>query len=210
MFSLPLPTKAILFDLGGVLLDLHMEKTFAAFAKLGFAGFEKHFDSYSGSPFIELFEEGNMTPDEFIQTIKTYCTPDTPTDKILDAWNAMLGNVSKEKVTMLQQLQKKYRLFLYSNTNALHVAYLHRYYNHLFGNGVFQQCFSKIYYSHELGIRKPQEAGFLKIMEEQQLKPEEIFYIDDGAMHIATAKKLGLHCLHWKMNNDITSAINIT
>jgi putative hydrolase of the HAD superfamily len=209
MFTIPDNTKAILFDLGGVLMDLHMEKTYSAFAALGFMGFEKHFDSYSGSPFIELFEEGRLTPEAFISKIKENCTENTTNEKIREAWNAMLGEISIQKIELLQVLKKKYLLFLYSNTNALHVAYLHQYYDHLFGTGVFQQCFTKIYYSYEMGIRKPHAAGFLQILAEQKLLPEELFYIDDGAMHIATAKKLGINSLFWKMNRNITTALQL-
>jgi glucose-1-phosphatase len=200
MIQIPNGTKALLLDLGGVLIDLHLQRTFDAFHQLGFLRFEQHFDSYSGSPFIEIFEEGKMSNDDFIATLKKHCKPDTTTDQILTAWNAMLGDVPQEKFRQLQQWSKEYKVFLYSNTNALHVAHLNLYYNLTFGENVFQNCFTKMYYSQELGIRKPHKEGYLKIMEEQQLQPQDIFYIEDGTMHLATAQSLGLQCLLWKQN----------
>lgn len=200
MIVIPEGTKAILFDLGGVLLNLNLQKCFDAFEKLGFQNFNQHFDSYSGSPFIEDFEEGKISTEDFIHTIQKYCAKGTTTHQILDAWNAMLGEVPHEKFEQLMQWKKNYNLLLYSNTNALHVAFLHQYYDNTFGKNVFQQCFSKIYYSQEIGIRKPKKEGYQLIMQEQHLVAHEIFYIEDGKQHVATAKELGINTLHWTPN----------
>jgi glucose-1-phosphatase len=103
MIQIPNGTKALLLDLGGVLIDLHLQRTFDAFHQLGFLNFENHFDSYSGSPFIETFEEGKMSNEDFINILKQHCKPDTSTHQILEAWNAMLGDVPQEKFLQLQQ-----------------------------------------------------------------------------------------------------------
>jgi glucose-1-phosphatase len=199
--EIPENCTSLLFDLGGVLLDIHLQKTNEAFLAIGFQGFEKHFDSYSGSPFIETLEEGKMTNEEFIAIAKTYCNEGTTDEQIIIAWNALIGIFPKEKFELLQQLKKKYKIFLYSNTNAIHVAYLNNYYNTTFGENIIQNCFTKIYYSHILQIRKPNAAGFLQIMKEQNVRPQEIFYIDDGAMHISTAKDLCIQTQLWKQND---------
>ncbi len=209
IYKIPQNITSIIFDLGGVLLDLDLQKTFDAFEVLGFTGFNQHFDSYSGSPFIELFEEGKMTNEAFIATVKTYCHKGTTTEEILTAWNAMLGPLQPQKVELLLQLKKQYKLFLYSNTNALHVAYLHQYYNTTFGNATFRNMFEKIYYSNEFGIRKPNTEGFLKILTEQHLLPENTLFIDDGKMHIAAAKGLGIQTLQWIQNEDISKFLRI-
>jgi glucose-1-phosphatase len=97
-------------------------------------------------------------------------------------------------------MSQEYKVFLYSNTNAIHVAHLNLYYNRTFGENVFQNCFDKMYYSQELGIRKPHKEGYLQIMEEQQLLPNELFYIEDGKQHVATAKEIGISTLQWIPN----------
>ncbi len=203
MITLPTTTKAILFDLGGVLLNLQLHKTFTAFEQLGLYNFSKEFDSYSGSPFIEQFEEGKITSEQFVETIKSRCNPNTTTAQILTAWNAMLGEFPLKKLALLQQLAKQYKLLLYSNTNALHVAHLHLYYNNLFGNNTMQHLFEKMYFSNEVGIRKPNPEGFTFILNEQHLEPNQVFYIDDGSMHIAAAKALGLHTYLTPQNADL-------
>ncbi len=200
MIIIPNGTKAILLDLGGVLLNLYLQKTFDAFEQLGFNDFNKHFDSYSGSKFIEDFEEGKTSEENFINILKENCNVNTTTLQVLNAWNAMLADVPLHKFEQMQEWKKEYKLFLFSNTNALHVAHLHQYYDAQFGKDVFQNQFNKIYYSQELGLRKPHKEGFIKIIEEQKLQPNEIFYIDDGEKHIATANSLGVNCLLWKMN----------
>jgi glucose-1-phosphatase len=200
MINIPSGTKVLLLDLGGVIIDLHMQRTFDAFDALGFKNFNTHFDSYSGSAFIENLEEGKISQDEFVEIVQQQCNQGTTAQQIIDAWNAMLGPVPDDKFNQLCEWQKEYKLIMYSNTNAIHVAHLNNYYNTQFGENIFQQLFDNIYYSHELGIRKPNKEGYLKIMEEQQLQANEMFYIEDGAMHIATAKALGINCLQWKMN----------
>jgi glucose-1-phosphatase len=201
--EIPKNCTTLLFDLGGVLLDIHLQKTNEAFALLGFKGFEKHFDSYSGSPFIESLEEGKLSVEEFIAIAKTYCYEGTTDEQIVSAWNALIGTFPKEKLELLEHLKKKYKIFLYSNTNAIHVDFLHKYYNNTFGENVVQNCFNYIYYSHELEIRKPHKEGFLQILKEQYLLPQEVFYIDDGTMHIATAKELGMQTRLWKQNDGM-------
>jgi putative hydrolase of the HAD superfamily len=200
--EIPKNCNALLFDLGGVLVDLNLQKCYDAYAQLGFLDFQKHFDSYSGSPFMENFEEGKITKETFIETIKENCKSGTTAQEIITAWNAMLGDLPFEKMNQLLEWKKKYSLFLYSNTNALHVAFLNAYYDNRFGKNVFNNVFDKIYYSHEIGIRKPNKNGYLQILEEQQLAPQEIFYIDDGSKHIATAKELGIQCILWKQNES--------
>ncbi len=202
--EIPSNCTTLLFDLGGVLLDINLQKTNEAFHQLGFQEFENHFDSYSGSPFIERLEEGNLSEEDFIETAKKYCNQNTTSQQIIDAWNALIGIVPLSKFELLKTLKKQYKILLYSNTNAIHVAFLNNYYNSTFGENEVQQSFDKIYYSHELKIRKPHKEGFLQILKEQNLLPEEVFYIDDGAMHIATAKSLRIQTLLWKKNAPFT------
>jgi glucose-1-phosphatase len=200
--EIPEGITTLLLDLGGVILDLHLKNTYTAFEKLGFHHFHQHFDSYSGSNFIENFEEGKITAQEFIATIKNYCNPNTSTTQIIASWNAMLGELPVHKFEMLQHVKEEFQIILYSNTNEIHVEYLNQYYNQTFGYQKVQNIFDHIYYSQELGIRKPKSAGFEKIMANHNLKPEEIFYIDDGKQHIATAKLLGINTLLWKQNES--------
>lgn len=207
--NIPSGCTTLLFDLGGVLLNLNLQKTYNAFAALGYTNFSTHFDSYSGAPFIETFEVGVLSNEQFINTCITQCYKGTTTTQVLHAWNEMLGDFMHHKLALLQQLSKYYKILLYSNTNALHVAHLHQYYNHTFGTNTVQNVFTKIYYSNEIGIRKPNAEGFVLIMEEQQLQPQQIFYIDDGAMHIATGKQLGMHTLLWQQNDDIATYFEV-
>jgi putative hydrolase of the HAD superfamily len=202
--NIPGHTKALLLDLGGVLIDLQMHRTYEAFDCLGFKNFDQHFDSYSGSTFIEAYEEGKSSSEEFLSCLLNKCNPGTTTAQVIAAWNALLANVPFEKYAQLNKWNKQYDLYLYSNTNALHVAHLNQYYNQRFGVGKFQGLFKKIYYSHELGIRKPSEAGYLHIMKEQNLLPNELYYIEDGSLHFATAQRLGIPGQLWIMNEPFT------
>ncbi len=202
ILTIPNNTKALLLDLGGVILQLKLQATFTAFEALGCHHFNTYFDSYSGAPFIESYEEGKITNEAFVQEVLTTCYPGTTIEQVHIAWNAMLGTIPQATITYLAQLSTQYKLILYSNTNALHVAYLTQYYNQAFGMCTFQNLFTHIYYSHILGIRKPHASGFVTILEQQQLMPNQVYYIDDGVQHIATATTLGIPNRLW-LQNDI-------
>ncbi len=200
--TIPEGKKAILLDLGGVLLDLKMQNTFDAFAQLGCTDFYQHFDSYMGTAFIEDFEEAKISEAAFIETLKQYCAPTTTHVQVVKAWNAMLGTLPKHKLAQLQIWKTQYQIFLYSNSNTIHAQHFFNEINQTFGINTFQNCFNKMYFSFDLKIRKPKTEGYLHIMEEQHLQPHEIFYIEDGKMHAATAQSLGIETLVWQMNES--------
>ena len=184
--------KNLILDLGGVLYDIRYENIADTFRSYGLQDFEKLYVQAGQAPDIDLFEEGKITPEQFRAFIRTL-TPQSLSDSQIDhAWNAILIDLPEIRVQLLKKFQKKYRVFLFSNTNEINCIEFERFVIEKFGENIFETHFEKSYYSHTLGIKKPKPEAFLKICEEQNMIPAETLFIDDTERHILGAQKAGL------------------
>lgn len=187
--------KNILFDLGGVLLNIDMGKTREAFARLGWKEENWKGITQSGSLIFENLEIGLASPAQFRENIKEIL-PGNPTDKeIDDAWNAMLIDFPAEIIDYLIELKGKYRLYLLSNTNELHVQQFGQIFENAFGYSI-SRLFEKCYYSHEIGFRKPNPKAFWASVNDASINPAETLFVDDLLQNTEAAKKLGMKVLH--------------
>jgi putative hydrolase of the HAD superfamily len=184
--------KNIILDLGGVIYDIRYENIADTFRSYGLQNFEALYTRAEQAPEIDLFEEGKISPKQFRNFIRSL-SPSLLTDSQIDnAWNAILIDLPAVRVHLLEKLKKKYRLFLFSNTNEINCLEFERYVTEKFGENIFETLFEKSYYSHTLGIKKPKPEAFLKICGEQQLIPKETLFIDDIKRHIFGAQLAGL------------------
>jgi haloacid dehalogenase superfamily, subfamily IA, variant 3 with third motif having DD or ED len=179
--------KNIIFDLGGVILNIDYFKTVEAFRDLGIANFDEIFSQYKQMSFSDDFETGKISPHQFYQEIVNLSGVDLDFEEFKQAWNALLLDLPSERIQLLKKLSSKYRLFLYSNTNATHYdAFID-----LVGQD-FDRIFEKTYYSHIFGYRKPNHDGFELILSQNQLIPQETLFVDDSNQHILSANSLGI------------------
>jgi len=184
--------RNIIFDLGGVLLNLDMEKTRKSFHELGMINFEEHFTQAKQSGIFDAFDCGKISENEFRSALKKHL-PEAVNDVEIDfAWNAMLLDLPKERLELLQSLGKKYRLFLLSNTNEIHVAAFSKYLQATFGMSDFSSYFENWYYSCRIGKRKPNADAFEHVLSENNLIASETIFIDDSFQHVEGAKKIGI------------------
>jgi putative hydrolase of the HAD superfamily len=116
-------------------------------------------------------------------------------EAVIDAWNALLLKFPPERIALLEDLKTRYRLFLFSNTNAIHLQKFSEIYRQSFP-GKLEDHFEKAYYSHEMGHRKPDLAGFSKIILENGLDPKQTLFVDDALMNVEGAIKAGLKGLY--------------
>ena len=195
--------KGIIFDFGGVILNINYNKTINAFKKLGIENAEQIYSQKKQSELFNLIETGKISEKEFLlelQKISIYKN----TEKIKKAWNAMLLDLPKERLNLLSQLKSRYKLFLLSNTNHIHIQEIKK----KLGNDMwrnFSNLFDKMYLSHQLNIRKPEKEIFRLILSEQKLNANEVLFIDDSYQHIKTAKKLKLNTYHLKNEEEIVN-----
>lgn len=188
--------KNIIFDLGGVILDIDYQKTITAFQNLGFADFDTHYTQAKQSGVFDDLEVGAISGEEFINSLRSFVSDDVSNQQLVDAWNALLLPWNKSRVEFLSGLRNKYNLFLFSNTNVIHKEHFFNTFQETFGHMDFDGYFTKAYYSHEFGRRKPHKESFLAILEENNLKAEKTLFIDDSIQHIEGAKEAGLQTIH--------------
>ena len=190
----------LLFDFGGVLYDIDYAATERAFLALGIEQFEEKFSKQRQSQLFDLLETGKIKSDEFLERMQSLCPIGTTKVQLLNAWNAMLIGIPDEKRRLIESLQGRYRLFLLSNTNRIHARFFEAQIEKQYGLARFKSLFEKVYYSHEIGQRKPHASVFKWVVEQNGLKAEETLFIDDSPQHLEGAKQAGLQVLQVQTN----------
>ena len=188
--------KNIIFDLGGVLLNLDFKRTYDALKKLGINNPEEIIRLGKGSVILKDQESGAITDEEFIGSLKKLAAVSVEDSDIINAWNRLLVDFPKDRIEWLTGLKKKYRLFLFSNTNGIHLTHFRKIYSDAFNNAVFDDHFEKAYYSHIAGISKPDLKAYELVIRENELLPVETLFIDDSLVNVEAARQAGLQALH--------------
>ena len=188
--------KHIIFDLGGVFLNINFQQTSQAFAKLGVTDFNNMFTQHYSNPLFELLETGKITEHEFYDAFRDATKVDLTNQEIKDAWNALLLDFPPERILWLEQMAKKYNLYLFSNTNQIHYDCFMQQFEQVFNGKNFNDYFIKAYYSQDLGLRKPYPNAFEAILNEQSLNPAETLFIDDTIKNVEAAAGLGMQNIH--------------
>jgi FMN phosphatase YigB (HAD superfamily) len=185
----------IIFDFGDIFINLDKEATPLALKKLGLKEWNSNLDAMNLN-----FEKGKISEMEFILGFQNYI-PNASIHQIREAWNAILLDFPLYRLEFLQMLSQKYRLFLLSNTDSIHIEQ----FQHKAGISFyrdFYQCFEKVYFSYELGMRKPESAIFEFIIKEHNLLPKNTLFVDDNLQNIESAEKLELQVWHLQKGEE--------
>ena len=187
--------KNIVFDLGGVIMNLDVPKTIKAFKNLGIKNIVNDTGHHYQYSFFYDFEIGKISETDFIKSLCNLSDKSPTHQEIITAWNAMILDMPKERIDFLKDLGEKYSLFLLSNTNKIHQKeYLDTFKNSF--DSKFNDLFKKAYYSHEIGVRKPDKAVFKFILEDSNLVAGETLFVDDALSNIEGAQKVGIKTYH--------------
>jgi FMN phosphatase YigB (HAD superfamily) len=193
---------SVIFDLGGVLLNLDIRLTLRAFQEWipdmtpeGFLGQREQL------PFLNEYETGRIDTEALITRFSEHflgpAAPRVDRERFRKSWNAMALDLPVDRVQLLERLRAAgKRVFLLSNINALHEALVEDRFRELGRKGVFADCFDGLYYSHRIGLRKPDREAFERVIEEQRLQPRRTLFIDDTLQHVEGARSVGLQALH--------------
>lgn len=190
--------KNIIFDLGGVIYNIDYQLSIDSFVKLGITDFRVKYSQATQSDLFDLLETGRITPKQFYEGIRKESGLDLTEEQIDKAWNAMLLGLPPHRIPLLRKISGNYRIFLLSNTNAIHIPVFNAEVNRQFGENVFHSLFEKIYFSYMVNMRKPDSEIFEFVLNENRLRPEETFFIDDSKQHIEGAQKTGINTLWLK------------
>lgn len=186
--------RHIIFDLGGVLINLDYSLTEKAFIELGVENFQTLYSQLKQTPLFDDLETGKIDRIQFISELKKMCPLPLSDEQVCSAWNAMLLDFPLRRLQLLQQLRLYYDLVLLSNTNEIHEEAFSKVLKDNFGVNL-AAYFDKVYYSHRIGIRKPEVAVFQRVLNENNFQPEHTLFIDDSPQHIEAARSLGIHTI---------------
>lgn len=182
----------IIFDLGGVILNIDYNRTAVAFKALGISNFDLIYSRAKQELFFDRFETGIISETEFRNKIRGFL-PIPASDEALDhAWNAMLLDIPAGRISFLEELGKKYCLCLLSNTNSIHVKAFTAYMINSFGKDMLEHLFHKVYYSCFIGFRKPGMEVYEHIIKENNFEKAKTLFIDDSPQHVEGALRAGL------------------
>jgi putative hydrolase of the HAD superfamily len=187
--------KAIILDLGGVILNIDYQRTIRAFELLlkNGANVEAFYNQAKQNQVFDLFEKGEISAADFRTDLKKIFGLQLSDHEIDAAWNAMLLDLPLERLTFVSELRKKYPVYLLSNTNEIHYQAFRKNLEETFDNpSILEDFFDKTYYSHLIKQRKPTAAAFNHVLDDNQLNAYEVVFVDDSAQHIEGAMSLGI------------------
>jgi len=187
--------KNILFDLGGVILDINIQATLKLFYELGFPSELINFLDSMTTDLYFKYGTGKLSTEEFRNQIRKATGVEMSDQVFDDAWNAMLVGFPKERIELLKVLSKRYKLYMLSNTSALHVKVFEKMYFDVAGESIHNP-FEKIYYSHEIGWHKPDREAWEHVIKDADIKPEETLFLDDNIHNIKASQELGFQAIH--------------
>ena len=187
--------NTIIFDFGDVFINLDKHGSINSLKKLGLSQWNEDLKQLN----LE-FEKGEISRENFLLGIQKY-VPNASFDEILEAWNAVLLDFPLHRLEFVQKLSKKYRLFLLSNTDAIHIDTFEQ------ENGIsfysdFYQCFEKVYYSFEIGMRKPDPEVFNYLLKKHDLSAKRTLFIDDNKESTDIALSLGFQVWNLQVGKE--------
>jgi len=195
--------KNIIFDLGGVIIDLDINSTISEFNKISRIPFERLYTQAKQMDLFNLLDKGKISNTEFFKNLKKEIYYPGNENDLIDPWNAMLLDVPEKRLDVLVQAKQNYNTFLLSNTNEPHITKFEHdlYVQHGVKN--FEDYFDKVYYSCRVRMRKPDKEIFEMVLNENDLDPLETIFIDDSVQHVQGAGECGIKAYLLPKNMEV-------
>jgi putative hydrolase of the HAD superfamily len=187
--------NTIIFDFGDVFINLDKQATVDALQNLGLTEWNEDLNQLNMQ-----FETGQISRDEFIGGIQKHI-PNASTEEIVTAWSAILLDFPLYRLEFLQMLSTKYRLFLLSNTDAIHIDTFEQNNGSSF-YGDFYKCFEKVYFSFEIEMRKPNSEIFSYVLNEHDLQAKRTLFVDDKKENTDAALALGFQVWNLQVGEE--------
>jgi putative hydrolase of the HAD superfamily len=194
--------KNIIFDFGGIFIDIYYKKTEQAFIDAGVTHFPQLYNQHHASSLFEDLETGRLTAEAFCETFRKVSGVALPDKAIETAWNAMLGDFKVAEIEWLQTIKNRYNIYLYSNTNQIHHNHFAPAFEQQFGYR-FDDVFIKAWYSHDVGLRKPYAASYDTLLQQAHLQAAETLFIDDTLVNVKGAREAGLQAIHLELPQSV-------
>ncbi len=199
--------KNIIFDLGGVLIDIDYHAPVLEFEKIGFKNIDQMYSQTYANPLFENLETGKIEEEDFYTELKKLNHLIISNGLLKNAWNSILGKWRLKSLEFLESLQHTHNIFLLSNTNQIHYNAFQQSFAKITGKPMLDVYFKKAYYSHKIKLRKPEPEVYDFVLSDAGLIKEETLFIDDSKVNIDGANKIGLPAYLLQKNEKIEEVL---
>ncbi|WP_422359641.1 HAD family hydrolase [Reichenbachiella sp.] len=188
--------KTIIFDLGGVIIDLDFNRTPEVLSQLTGWKFDEIYQMYFKPGLFQDYEKGLVSDQKLRTGINNLFSTQLTEAQIDEAWCAMLGPIPKKRLDFMKELRKDFQVLVLSNTNAIHVEAFNQTIEKVSGEKSLDAFADEVYFSHELKMRKPDGEIYTEILKRSNNKAEECLFLDDTQHNLDSAAQLGIHTMH--------------
>ena len=200
--------KNIIFDFGGVIINIDFWRSINAFIALGVKNFDTLYSKTKQSQIFDDLDIGSISPKDFCEVLIRLFPKHTTAQQIVDAWNAIILDIPEKRIRLLEQIRPNYRIFLLSNTNSIHNELYTAQLEHIYGYKNLSELFDKVYLSYEVHLRKPNPQFYQMVLHENNLNPHETVFIDDSEQNLPIARQLGINTILLNQNKDVSELFN--
>lgn len=200
--------KTLIFDFGGVIINLDMQKCVESMRKLGFQNVDQYLGNFAQKDFFLDFEKGKIDTAQFRAELRKMFPVPVTDAQIDEAWCDFLQDIPMEKLELLEKLKKKYRLLMLSNTNPLHISTKAGAEFSKAGKTIYDY-FDKCYFSYEMKMAKPDKEIFEALLKDAKIQPEECLFLDDGPKNIQVAAELGIQTYLVKEHENLDFLLHL-
>ena len=193
----PSDFQNIIFDLGGVIINIAPERTWQSIAQLTGKTVLEAKIAYGDLAIFALLEEGKISGDDFLHTFSQHTG--LSTSQLLNCWNALLLDIPQERIELLLSLKQKHRTFLLSNTNSLHAEAIQSYLVQHYSLRL-EDLFEQVFLSNEIQLRKPNREIYAHLLSCTNINPKESVFIDDIKENALAANRVGITGLHLELS----------
>lgn len=187
--------RNIIFDLGGVVLNLDYHRCLGSFEKLGFHGIDQYLSKFHPSGIFKSLEIGQLNEDEFVSELNAAFGLQVDKKEILEAWGSFLLDIPEKRLKLLTQLKENFNVYLLSNTSQPHATIFEKKFRLNNGFQTIDDFFDDVYYSFRIGSPKPQREAYTAVLNQSGLEASESLFIDDSEINTKAANELGINSI---------------
>ena len=197
----------LIFDLGGLFIDVYMDRFENSLQQMLGKEVMPTLEKLQHEKFFDAYETGHIHTAQFLDTLSAAFGKEYSQEQYVACWNAILGRVQLDQLQLIQPLRKQCDVVLLSNTNSLHVEALETEFEKSHPGERLSNFFDRIYYSQQIGLRKPEPQVFAYVVEQGVFNPARTLFIDDTIGNLVGAQKVGIQTLLHNQNTPLDVTI---
>lgn len=185
----------LIFDLGNVIIDIDYQHSLRLIKSKVPAHLHPRVDHFYVTDFHKAYEKGLIDSPTFRNEVRSYFEQSWSDQEVDELWNSLLGKIPPYRLELVKKLRQTHQLGVLSNTNEIHIQGVYGLLKEEFQADSFDPFFDRIFYSHEMGLAKPDVAIYEKMVNELGTSPERVLFFDDLLANVEGAKKIGIHAV---------------